>query len=149
MLYSVGCEYGIRALSKLATEAKAGEYRLLQEIVDGIDVPRHFLGKVFQSLVRANVLKSAKGRGGGYALAWPPEEIRLREIVEAIDGVARTSRCVLGLAECDESQPCPQHDQWTPIKKQIDDLLDNTTLADLAEALLKKSRPRRKRQRRR
>jgi Rrf2 family transcriptional regulator, iron-sulfur cluster assembly transcription factor len=138
MIYSVGCEYGIRALTKLAAAAPAGQFVLLRDILEGTDLPQHFVGKIFQMLVRADVLMSAKGRGGGFALKRPAQEITLRQIVEAIDGRQRISRCILGFDECNDEQPCPQHDHWKTIRRQIDDLLDQTTLATLNETLVRK-----------
>jgi Rrf2 family transcriptional regulator, iron-sulfur cluster assembly transcription factor len=138
MIYSVGCEYGIRALTKLAGDVPAGRFCLLRDILEGIDLPQHFVGKIFQTLVRAEILVSAKGRGGGFALKRPPHEITLRQIVEAIDGTQRISRCILGFAICSDEQACPQHDHWKTIRVQIDQLLNTTTLADLASAMAKK-----------
>jgi Rrf2 family protein len=142
MIYSVGCEYGIRALTKLAGDVPAGRFCLLRDILEGIDLPQHFVGKIFQTLVRAEILVSAKGRGGGFALKRHPNEITLRQIVEAIDGTQRISRCILGFATCNDEQACPQHDHWKTIRAQIDQLLDSTTLADLAMALARKQAPR-------
>ncbi len=138
MIYSVGCEYGIRALTKLAGEAPAGQFCLLRDILENTDLPQHFVGKIFQTLVRADILVSAKGRGGGFALKYPPEKINLRQIVEAIDGGHRISRCILGFDDCCGEQPCPQHDHWTLIREQIEGLLDNSTLADLSRAVARK-----------
>lgn len=141
MIYSVGCEYGIRALTKLAAEVPPGRFCLLRDILEGTDLPQHFVGKIFQTLVRAEILVSAKGRGGGFALRRPPEEISLRQIVEAIDGRRRIERCILGFADCNDDQACPQHDHWQTIRQQIEDLLDGTSLAGLNEALKKKQPP--------
>ncbi len=138
MIYSVGCEYGIRALTKLAGDVPAGRFCLLRDILEGIDLPQHFVGKIFQTLVRSEILASAKGRGGGFALKRPPQEITLRQIVEAIDGTQRISRCILGFSTCNDEQACPQHDHWKGIRAQIDQLLDSTTLADLSNALARK-----------
>ncbi len=138
MIYSVGCEYGIRALTKLASDAPAGKFCLLRDILEGTDLPQHFVGKIFQTLVRADILISAKGRGGGFALKHPPEEITLRQIVTAIDGSHRISRCILGFNECNDEQPCAQHDNWKEIRSQIQLLLDTTTLANLAAAVNRK-----------
>jgi Rrf2 family protein len=140
MIYSVGCEYGIRALVKLAGEVPAGRFRLLRDILAGIEVPQHFVGKIFQTLVREGVLVSAKGRGGGFALKRPPEEITLRQIVEAIDGRQRIDRCILGFHTCDDQQACPQHDHWKGIRAQIESLLDTTSLADLSRIQAEKTR---------
>jgi len=133
MIYSVGCEYGIRALTKLAGEAPAGRFCLLRDILEDTNLPQHFVGKIFQTLVRTDILVSAKGRGGGFALRRPAEEITLRQIVEAIDGPHRINRCILGFAECKDDQTCPQHERWKAIRRQIEELLDTTTLASLNE----------------
>lgn len=139
MIYSVGCEYGIRALTKLAGEVPAGRFCLLRDILDGVDLPQHFVGKIFQTLVRADILMSAKGRGGGFALKKPPQEITLRNVVEAIDGPQRIERCILGFSVCDDNTACPQHDHWKKIRGQIEQLLDTTTLADLSETMVRKA----------
>ena len=74
MLYSVGCEYAMQALSRLAARVKPGEYCLLRDLLDGAALPGHFVGKIFQTLVREDILVSAKGRGGGFALCRSPEK---------------------------------------------------------------------------
>ncbi|RIK68223.1 MAG: Rrf2 family transcriptional regulator [Planctomycetota bacterium] len=140
MIYSAGCEYAIRAVMKLAAMVPPGQFMLLRDLVESEGMPAHFVGKVLQTLARAEVLVSAKGRGGGFALARPPAEITLRQIVEAIDGPARIGRCILGFAQCDDAQPCPQHDDWVEIRRHIYDLLDNTTVADLLKAMARKQR---------
>lgn len=141
MIYSVGCEYAIRTLIKLARSNSAGGFVLLRTLIDSESMPEHFVGKLMQTLVHAEILVSAKGRGGGFALARPAGQITLRQIVSAIDGNERIDRCILGFASCDELQPCPQHDEWAPIRRQIGELLDHTTLEDLIKALEKKYHP--------
>lgn len=140
MIYSAGCEYAIRAVMRLAATTPSGQFVLLRDLVESESMPGHFVGKVLQTLARSDILISAKGRGGGFALARPPGEITLRQIVEAIDGPARIGRCVLGFAPCDDNQPCAQHDEWVGIRKNIYDLLDNTTIADLVKAMGRKQR---------
>lgn len=134
MIYSTGCEYGIRALMNMAREAPDGRFLLLRRIVGGDDLPSHFVGKVLQILVRKGILLSVKGRGGGYALERPPEKITLRQIVDALDGAERNQRCILGFSPCDNTQQCPQHDEWVQVREQIERILDRTTLADLVRA---------------
>jgi Rrf2 family protein len=134
MLYSVGCEYAIQALSRLAGRVKPGEYCLLRDILDGADLPGHFVGKIFQTLVREDILVSAKGRGGGFALCRPPDKITLRQVVEAIDGSGRhKKRCFLGFSECEDHPDCRNHRRCDRMRDQIDELLDETTLADLIQ----------------
>lgn len=137
MIYSNACAYAIRALSWLTMKRPEG-YMLLEEICEDTQLPRHFLAKIFQDLVRRQVLVSAKGRGGGFALARPADEITLREIVEVIDGPATLQRCVVGMTRCDDKQPCPEHDQWKPIRAQIREYLEKTTLKRMAHTLERK-----------
>lgn len=134
MAFSIGCEYAIRAMTYLAEHHAPGDYCLLRTITNDHKLPQHFVGKIFQALVRAGLLYSAKGRGGGFALRRPPAEICLHEIVLAIDGAERMDRCVLGLDRCDDENPCPLHEQWKPLRGQIDAMLRHTTLAQLAKS---------------
>ena len=137
MIYSNACAYAIRALSRLAMVRPDG-YVLLDELCEGTDLPRHFVAKIFQELVRKGLLTSAKGRGGGFALASKPHKITLFEIVQAIDGVERLDHCVVGMALCDDHQPCPEHDAWKAIRTQLKHYLQNTTLQAMSDTLARK-----------
>jgi len=134
MIFSSSTEYAIRGLSELAARHAEGPV-MLDDLVAGTDLPRDFLAKVFQKLVHGEVLRSAKGRGGGFCLARPAEEIALISIVEAIDGPQPLDRCVVGLEKCSDQMPCPQHDLYKPIRRRLRDYMMMTTLADLAAAL--------------
>ena len=88
--------------------------------------------------VRHGLLASAKGRGGGFALAMRPGNITLYDIVEAIDGVSILTRCAVGMAGCDDDQPCPHHDEWAAVREHIRRFLEETTLEQMALTLEKK-----------
>jgi Rrf2 family protein len=137
MLYSNACAYGIRALSRLAAIRPDG-YVLLDELCAGGDLPRHFVAKILQDLVRQGLLLSAKGRGGGFALARPAEQITIYDIVACIDGTEALTRCIVGMEKCDDQQPCPQHDQWKALRGRIYDFLTQTTLAQMSTTLQRK-----------
>ncbi len=137
MIYSNACAYAIRAMSRLTMMRPEG-YVLLDELCEGTDLPRHFVAKIFQDLVRKGLLISAKGRGGGFALAKPADQTTIYDIVEAIDGVTRLDQCVIGMAQCDSTQPCPQHDEWEPLRGQLKQFLQETTLAQMSDTLSKK-----------
>lgn len=134
MLFSNACAYAIRALSRLAVIRPDG-YVLLDEVCEGSTLPRHFVAKIFQDLVRRGLLISAKGRGGGFALSREPSKITLFDIVAVMDGVEQLDQCVVGMAKCDDKQPCPQHDQWRQLREQLRDYLVDTSLEDMAKAL--------------
>jgi len=137
MIYSNACAYAIRAMTRLAMLRPDG-YVLLDELCEGTDLPRHFVAKIFQDLVRKGLLTSAKGRGGGFALASPPNQITLYDIVGHVDGVESLDACVVGMAKCNDQQPCPQHDQWGPIRNELKKFLLSTTLDKMAATLNKK-----------
>ena len=137
MLYSTTTEYAIRGLSELAARA-GSKSMMLDQLTQGTTLPREFLAKVFQQLVKGGILTSAKGRGGGFALARPTHEISLLQIIDAIDGPAVCDRCVVGLEQCNDTMRCPQHDLWKPIRQRLKDYLQTTTLADLAVSLKSK-----------
>ena len=134
MIFSNPTEYAIRGLGELVSRA-GGQIMLLDQLVAGTDLPRDFLAKIFQKLVRGGILRSSKGRGGGFALARPAHEITLMQIIEAVDGQPRFDRCVVGLSACNDTMPCPQHDLYKPIRQRLRDYLDTTTLADMASSL--------------
>jgi Rrf2 family protein len=137
MIYSKQCAYAIRALTRL-TMVRPNGYVLLDELCEGTDLPRHFVAKIFQDLVRKGLLQSAKGRGGGFALARKPDKIMLYEIVGLIDGHDQFEDCVVGMSKCDDQQPCPQHDDWVRIRAHIRKFLQDTDLQQMADTYSKK-----------
>jgi len=95
MIFTSTTEYAIRGLSELASRSTGGSM-LLDQLVAGTDLPRDFMAKIFQRLVKGRLLRSAKGRGGGFTLARPAHEITLMNIVEAIEGPQRLDQSSLG-----------------------------------------------------
>ena len=85
MIFTNPTEYAIRGLAELACRVPTGRI-LLEKLVEGTDLPRDFLAKLFQKLVKGGILVSAKGRGGGFALARPAHDITLMQIVEIMEG---------------------------------------------------------------
>jgi len=137
MIFTSSTEYAIRGMTELACRS-AGEPIMLDELVAGTTLPRDFLAKVFQRLVKGGLLRSAKGRGGGFRLARPAHEITIMNIVEVIDGPQLLDECVIGLEKCNDQMPCAQHDLYKPIRQRLKDYLATTTLADMAASLKSK-----------
>jgi len=141
VIYSAACEYAIRAATQLALRAE-GEFVKVREISESEEIPAPFLSTVLQRLVAAGFLRSARGPGGGYALAVPGDQITLHDIKAAVDGVSQLEECALGLGACSDQMPCPLHDTWKPIREQIRHYLEETTLEKMAKALGAKRGPR-------
>ena len=140
MLYSTTTQYAIRGLAELASHLHpagkpARKSVMLDQLIPATGLPREFLSKVFQQLVKAGILTSTKGRGGGFSLARPTHEISLFQIMSAIEGPAECDRCVVGLNECTDATACPQHDLFKPIRQRLKDYLQTTTLADMAASM--------------
>lgn len=139
MLYSTTTQYAIRGLAELASRG-AGRGMMLEALARPAGLPAQFLGKVFQKLVKAGILKSARGRGGGFALARAAHDITLMQIVRATaDPADAPDACVLGLEKCNDEAACPLHDLYKPIRQRLTGYLDTTTLADLAASLRSKA----------
>jgi len=134
MIFTNATEYAIRGLAELSGRSTGGNM-LLDQLVQGTDLPRDFMAKIFQKLVRGGILVSAKGRGGGFALARPAHQISLMQVVEAMEGPQLLDRCVVGLERCNDQMPCPQHDLYKPIRQRLKDYLNTTSVADLASSL--------------
>lgn len=137
MIHSSACEYAIRAMTYVAN-FETGTRLLARDVSAHERIPGPFLGKIFQTLVRAGLLKSSKGPGGGFALARDPEEISLYDIYRAVDGDTYLDACAVGLARCSDEMPCPLHERWKPIRERIRNYLESTSLASMAEATRRK-----------
>jgi DNA-binding IscR family transcriptional regulator len=67
-------------------------------------------------------------------------DVRLLDIVEALDGLAPYQQCASGLSECNDDMPCSMHDSWVALRSRIMDYLGKNTIADLAKALEQKKK---------
>jgi len=134
MIFGSVSEYAIRGLSELATRPP-GTLVMLDDLIAGTELPRDFMAKIFQRLVHAGILDSSRGRKGGFCLAKPAHEVTLLDIINALEAHDQMEQCVVGLTECNDHMPCPQHDLFKPIRQRLKDYLSTTTLADLASSL--------------
>ena len=125
-------EYGIKALVFLAKQ-EAEMVLMLSAIAQAEELPQGFLAKIFQKLTKHGLLLSYRGKQRGYALGKPPEQILLKEIVEAIEGPDIFDRCIFWSDKCVDSNPCLLHDWFKDIKPTLDEMVNQTTLADMVE----------------
>jgi Rrf2 family protein len=125
-------EYALKGLALLARHPP-GEVVSLAEIAEVQQLPSTFLAKIFQKLARHGFLEAERGRGSGYTLRKAPSGIRVRDVLEAIEGPMALKRCVLWTGTCSESEPCPLHHRLKEFRSQIDRVLDEVTLAEYAE----------------
>src|SRR5215471_4739933 len=128
MIYSRSAEYAIRSFAYLA-RIPNGKFAMVRHIAEEEKIPAHFLAKILQELTRKGLLRSNKGPSGGFSLRVPAEQIKLRDLVEAMDGPA--------LAESLNEAPWIL-DSWRDLHSRIMDYLECNTVADVAKALEQK-----------
>lgn len=143
MLFSRSAEYGIRAMAFLSMQ-KGGKLSGAREIAEAEKIPMPFLWKILRLLTRRKLIRSFKGMRGGYELARPAEAVNLSDVILATDGADVRQSCVLGLPECDNRNPCPLHDRWKEVRAGMTEMLDETSLADLARVASRRRTARRK-----
>ena len=117
---------------------EAGSVVSAEKISQVLKIPREFISKILQSLRDSGIICSTKGKSGGFCLAKPSSEIKLIDIVEAIDGLEMFNSCVIGFPECSPDTPCPVHDSWGALRTQAYEMLSNETLDKLKEKTLNK-----------
>ena len=133
-MFSKACEYALKIMIYLSSVQERGELAGLKDISGAIDSPEAFTAKILQKLVHAGLLESVRGPHGGYKVIG--KETNLLEIVSAIDGDGIVTKCVLGLAECSESHPCPAHDKFIAVRDHLSGILTTTYLGQLQGGLI-------------
>lgn len=117
--------YAMRALVYLA---RFGERVNADTIAAEAEIPRRLLARILARLSHAGLVESHAGRGGGSTLARSPEEITLRDAVEAAEGPFEVTKCIMEDRNCGEGRPCAMHDAWEEGQSVILEYLDSQTL---------------------
>ena len=136
VLFSRQCEYALQAVTYLALMPE-GDRTSIRELTKKIEIPYHFLAKILQDLTYKGLLISQKGPTGGFALAKSPKDITLFDVVEAIDGEAFVTQCVMGFPECTGKNPCAVHSKWGELRESLRLTLVNKSVAQMAKEMKK------------
>ena len=132
-MFSTSCHYGLQAMLFISLKYEKDKNVELTEIANKQDIPKHFLSKILQMLVKQKLLKSMKGPTGGFRLTRPPEKIRLIEVVEAIDGLDIFTQCGIGFKQCSDANPCPIHHDYKGVRDKVMELFETKSFAELIE----------------
>jgi Rrf2 family protein len=132
MLLSKSCVYGLRASLYLASH-NHGMYNSIREMSEELDISFHFLTKILQQLTADDLMESYKGPNGGIRLSSAGRKATLFDVVVAIDGPDLFTQCALGLPGCGSDAPCPLHNNWTNVRESIKEMLERTSLEELAK----------------
>jgi Rrf2 family iron-sulfur cluster assembly transcriptional regulator len=124
--------YAVMAMVDLASNSK-GQPVALADIAERQEISLSYLEQLFAKLRKGGLVKSVRGPGGGYLLAYPLEESRISDIILAVDEPIRATRCAPGSpAGCRTNKSrCLTHDLWEELGNQIHLYLSSVTLADI------------------
>lgn len=130
-------KYGLKALVHLA-KFPPGELALVADIAASNKIPKKFLDAILGDLRNAGIVQSRKGKGGGYRLARPPEEIKVGAIVRVLDGPLAPIPCAshTRYEACDDCDvaTCQVRHTMLNVRNAIAEVLDRTTLAEMRDA---------------
>lgn len=130
MYITLETDYAVRIVSYLADCDRKVDAK---EIAEKICVTHRFVLKIARSLCTAGIIKSYKGAGGGYALAKSPTEITLLDILEAIEGPYKFSRCLLDPSLCSRNMSgnCCFQCAFSEVSDKVTHLLSQYTIEEL------------------
>jgi Rrf2 family protein len=125
-------EYGVLGLMHLARR-QPGQRTMIDEVSRQERIPKSFLAKIFQSLVKAGLVRSMRGAGGGFALLKPPADIPVLDIIEAVEGRIVFQRCKMARPDCWHTGGCALCGLFARAQDGLKEALTRTTLADLIQ----------------
>lgn len=130
-MLSYTCKTAVKAVIYLASKYESGERSGIMEIAGYLNASEHTVGKMLQTLVKQDVIKSVKGPSGGFYITKAQLLKPIINIVEAIDGRQVFKECGLGLSKCSSTHPCPIHDDYKAAKDILEALFRSKKLIDV------------------
>ncbi len=140
MKLSTRGRYATRALLELALRP-GDNPATLKDIAQRQQISIRYLEHLITPLVAAGIVRSMRGPKGGIALARSPQEIRLSEVIQLLEGSTAPVECLDNPGVCDRSATCVTRDVWGELRKAMDNVLGSTTIADLVERQKLKEQP--------
>ena len=127
------CKTAVKAVIYLASKFESGEKCGIMDIAAYLEASEHTVGKMLQTLVKQDVIKSLKGPSGGFYITKGQIQQPLINIVKAIDGNGVFKECGLGLSKCSAKHPCPIHDDFKVGRDIIEKLFRDKKIIDVYE----------------
>ena len=134
MYLSKSCIYAIRSVLLLASEEDR-KFVSIKEISQILDIPFHYLTKILQSLSHSKIIISIKGPHGGVGLKRKAESISIYDVIIAMEGSDVFNQCTLGLADCNEQDPCALHFICYETKQTLMNNMKSKNIKDVAKSI--------------
>ena len=122
-------QYAIRVVTHLAQNNN--KLANTKKISEELQIPYKSLSRIITQLVNASIVVSLRGRDGGIKLEKELDEIKVNDIMEAVNESLHNEECILGIGACNKYDKCPLHDRWTAPKEEILNIFQNTSIEDL------------------
>ncbi len=132
MKLSSRSRYGLRAILELAVEYGNGPLQI-KAIAKRQDISSKYLEQLVAMMKSAGLVSSVRGPKGGYVLIREPNKIKLSEIFTALEGPLVTVECLEHPEFCPKCADCATRKVWLKIHNAMMDVLESTTLQDLAD----------------
>jgi len=132
MKFSTRTRYGSRAMAELAAAYPDGVVSV-KEMARRQHLSAKYLEQIIGSLRSAGLIEAVRGMHGGYVLSRPPSQISLSEVFRVLEGSSAPVGCVENPDQCAMSETCPTRETWVEIREAIEQILEGTSLQDLAE----------------
>jgi len=129
MIISKTSEYALRIFSFMINDNK--QVFSANYLAKNLSIPEKYLRNLLTKLSKFNLIKSIKGREGGFVFAKNADKITLADIIDAVEGIEKYDKCILGFDHCLDKNPCLLHFKWKPIKTEFINFLKNTTVNDM------------------
>ena len=136
---SKSTEYAIRALVYIQLQNWNSKRPGVSEIAREIEAPEAYSAKILHTLTRHRLLDSMKGRGGGFFFSENQSELTLYKVILVMEGDSSFTKCGFGLKNCNDSQPCPLHDEYTLLREGFLNIARSETIGSLAKKILNKT----------
>jgi Rrf2 family cysteine metabolism transcriptional repressor len=132
MKLSTRGQYATRALIDLALHQNEVPI-MLKDVSRRQQISQRYLEHLITPLIAAGIIVSTRGPKGGVALAKPPEEIRLDEVIQLLEGTIAPVECVSNPDACMRSQSCATREVWDELKRTMIEFLRSVSIRDLME----------------
>jgi Rrf2 family cysteine metabolism transcriptional repressor len=132
--------YGTRLMLNLALHHNGNQKAtILKNVSDEEEISIRYLEQIIIPLKINKLVKSIRGAGGGYILARDPADIKLSEILHALEGTCCLVECVEDDEYCERTKNCATHEVWEEASLMLKNYFENISLADLLKRVKKKS----------